>query len=52
MCHIDLNNYFWSLRLLEAFCGAFRILDGEGEVLSFRCLLLDGGRLQFCARKS
>ena len=38
MCHIDLSNCFWSLRLPEAFWGAFRISDGEGEVLSFRCL--------------
>ena len=38
MCHIDLSNYFWSLRLPETFWGAFRISDGEGGVLSFRCL--------------
>ena len=38
MCHIDLSNCFWSLRLPEAFWGAFRISDGEGGVLSFRCL--------------
>ena len=38
MCHIDLNHCFWSLRLPEAFWGAFRISDGEGGVLSFRCL--------------
>ena len=38
MCHVELRNCFWSLRLLEAFWGAFRISDGKGEVLSFRCL--------------
>ena len=38
MCHIDLSNCFWSLCLLETFWGAFRISDGEGGVLSFRCL--------------
>ena len=38
MCHIDLSNCFWSLRLPEAFWGAFRISDGEGGVLSFRFL--------------
>ena len=38
ICHIDLSNYFWWLRLPEAFWGAFRISDGEGGVLSFRCL--------------
>ena len=38
MCHIDLNNCCWSLRLPEAFWGAFRISDGDGGVLSFRCL--------------
>ena len=35
--NIDLSNCFWSLRLPEAFWGAFRILDGEGGVLSFGC---------------
>ena len=39
MCHIYLTNCFWSLRLPEAFWGAFRILDGEGGILSFTCLL-------------
>ena len=38
MCHIDLSNCFWSLHLPEAFRGAFRVLDGEGGVLSFKCL--------------
>ena len=38
MCHIDLSNCFWSLRLPETFWGAFRISDGEGGVLSFKCL--------------
>ena len=38
MCHIDLSNSFWSLLLPEAFRVAFRISDGEGGVLSFRCL--------------
>ena len=38
MCHIDLSNCFWSPRLPQAFLGAFRISDGEGGVLLFRCL--------------
>ena len=38
VCHIDLSNCFWSLRLPETFWGAFRFSDGEGGVLSFRCL--------------
>ena len=38
LCHIVLGNYFWSLRLPEAFWGAFRVLAGTGGVLSFRCL--------------
>ena len=38
MCHIDLSICFWSLRLREAFWGAFRISDGKGGVLSFTCL--------------
>ena len=38
MCHSDLGNCFWSLRLPEDFWGAFRISDGEGRVLAFRCL--------------
>ena len=38
MCHIDLSSCFWSLRLPEAFWGAFRVSDGKGGVLSFRCL--------------
>ena len=38
VCHIDLRNCFWSLRLPETFWGAFRISDGEGGVLSFICL--------------
>ena len=38
MRHIDLGNCFWSLRLPQTFWGAFRISDGEGGVLSFRCL--------------
>ena len=38
MCHIDLSNCFWSLRLPEASRGAFRISDGERGVLSFRYL--------------
>ena len=36
MCYIDPTNCFWSLRLLEAFWGAFRVSDGEGGVLSFK----------------
>ena len=39
MCYMDLSNCFWSLHLPEAFWRAFRISDGEGGVLSFRCLL-------------
>ena len=39
MCHIDLSKCFWSLRLPKAFRGAFRVSDGEGDTLSFRCLL-------------
>ena len=35
MCHIDPSNCFWSLRLREAFWGAFHISDGEGGVLFF-----------------
>ena len=42
MCHIDLSNCFWSLRLPKTFWGAFRISDGEGGVLSFRCLPFGG----------
>ena len=38
ICHIDVSNCFWWLRLPEAFWEAFRISDGEGGVLSFRCL--------------
>ena len=38
MCRIDPSKCFWSLRLPEAFLGAFRISDGEGGVLSFSCL--------------
>ena len=38
MCHSDLSNFFWSLGLPETLWGAFRISDGEGGVLSFRCL--------------
>ena len=38
MCHIDLSNCFWSLRLPEAFWGAVHVSDGEGAVLSFGCL--------------
>ena len=38
MCHNDLGNCFWSLRLPETFWGAFRIADGEAGILSFRCL--------------
>ena len=38
MCHIDLSNCFWSLRLPEAFWGAFRISDGEGGVLLARSI--------------
>ena len=37
--HIDLSNCFWSLRLTEAFWGAFRIWDGDGGVLVLRWLL-------------
>ena len=38
MCHIDLSNCFWSLQLPREFWGAFRVSDGEGGVLAFRCL--------------
>ena len=38
MCHVDPSNCFWSLRLPETFWGAFRISDGEGRILSLRCL--------------
>ena len=38
MCHINLSNVFWALRLPEAFLGAFGISDGKGGVSSFRCL--------------
>ena len=38
MCHIDVGNCFWSLRLLETFWGALCISDGEGGGLSFKCL--------------
>ena len=38
MCHIDLSNCFWLLRLPKTLWGAFRISDGEGGVLWFRCL--------------
>ena len=38
MCHVDLSNCFWSMRLPEAFWGAFHVSDGTGGVLSFRCL--------------
>ena len=37
MCHVDLSDFFWSLRLPETFSGVFRISEGEGGVLSFRC---------------
>ena len=49
MCHIDLSTCFWSLRLPEVFLGAFRISDGEGGVLSFRCL--PGSIAPFYARR-
>ena len=38
MCHIDRSNCFWSLQLPRGFWGAFRVSDGEGGVLAFRCL--------------
>ena len=42
MCHIDLSNFFWLLRLPKSFRGAFRISGGEGGVLSFGCLPFGG----------
>ena len=38
MCHIDLSNCFWSLQLPREFWRAFRVSDGDGGVLAFRCL--------------
>ena len=38
MCHIDLSDCFWSLRIPETLWGAFRISNCEGGALSFRCL--------------
>ena len=51
MCHIDLDNCFSSLRLPEAFWGAFRVLDREGGVLSFRCLPFGGKYSPILCRK-
>ena len=38
MCHIDLSNCFWSLRVPDSFWGAFCASDDDGGVLSLRCL--------------
>ena len=38
MCHINLSNCFRLLCLPKDFLGAFRIFDGEGGTLAFRCL--------------